>query len=392
MVTRLPSNMLRLVYVAAAGLFLFGNARADVPPTILQAVAKAKAEMDKEDAGATIQQAQCSSCSNGLFGSPTVGMSCSGPGCTGCSAGCFPGQLCQPCEGEGFLGRTFARLHNCVCCPDPCYEPKWIAAASAAFFQDAARPVTMTRIRYDRGVNLRFPDRNNFLFPPATAAPTSGVSYDELRMSMEAGTDTFSITVDTPYRSIETPNRNWGDSSNNSGFGDISIATKSLLLDCELIQLAFQFKTNIPSGSSGNGLGLGIVALEPSLLFSVKLLEDTYFQSQIAEWIPLGGSATAGSLLHYHFAINHVLWRMPCCHDMLFVGSFEVNCITFQAGTFTNDLNQRIDSSGSTYVTLGPGIRYQLCERMDIGVAAQFAVTSDHYEEQLYRTEFRWRF
>jgi hypothetical protein len=160
--------------------------------------------------------------------------------------------------------------------------------------------------------------------------------------------------------------------------------------------MAFQFRTSIPTASAGQGLGIGLVSLEPSLLFSVKLLEDTYFQSQIAEWIPLGGDSTAGSLLHYHFAVNQVLWRAPCCRDMLFVGSVEVNCYSFQAGKFNaiNDLGlvEEFDSSGTTYVYVGPGLRYQLCDRMDIGLGAAFAVSNDHFADQLYRTEFRWRF
>jgi hypothetical protein len=392
MVTRLHFQI-QLAIVGVGLLLGMGSpVRAEVPPSILQAVMKAKAELAEEENN-PIQQAQCSSCSGGLFGSPTVGGACGvgcGPG--GCSAGCFPGQLCTPCEGEGFLGRTFARLHNCICCPDPCYEPRWHAAANAAFFQDAARPVTMTRIRWDHATSVRFPDRNNFLFPTVQAAPVTGVSYDNLLLSMEAGGDAFSITVDTLYRNIETPNQNWGAGTNHAGFGDIAITTKSLLIDCELLQLSFQFRTGIPTGSSGNGLGLGLVSLEPSLLFSVKLWEETYFQSQISEWIPLGSSDTAGSLLHYHFALNHVLWRAPCCHDMLFVGTLEANCISFQAGNFTNEAGVLVPSSGTTYVTVGPGLRYQLCERMDFGVAAQFAVTQDSYAEQLYRTEFRWRF
>src|SRR5689334_4983498 len=124
MVTRLQLVTLQLALLGVGGLLLTGTtARADVPPSILQAVMQAKGEMADEPGA--IVPAQCSSCGAGLFGAPTYGgAGCGAGGCGagGCSGGCFPGQMCTPCEGEGFFGRTFARLHNCVCCPDPCYE------------------------------------------------------------------------------------------------------------------------------------------------------------------------------------------------------------------------------------------------------------------------------
>jgi hypothetical protein len=245
--------------------------------------------------------------------------------------------------------------------------------------------MTQVRIYWDHGSDVKFPDRNTYLFP-YNANRQRGVDTDEAHVVMEAGTERFSIAVDTPYRFWES------DVASKAGFGDIAITTKSLLIDCELLLMALEFRTSIPSASAGQGLGIGLVSLEPSLLFSVKLCEDTYFQSQIAEWVPLAGDATAGSLLHYHFSLNHVLWRAPCCQDMLFVGTFEANCISFQAGKYHDETGALLNSSGSTYASIGPGIRYQLCERMDLGFAAQFAVSKDHYADQLYRTEFRWRY
>src|SRR5436190_18760134 len=103
MVTRLHRLMPQLALLAVGGFLLTGMpARADVPPSILQAVMKAKTEMAEDENNAVVQ-AQCSSCGNGLFGPPATGgmVGCGGCGPGGCSAGCFPGQLCTPCEGEG---------------------------------------------------------------------------------------------------------------------------------------------------------------------------------------------------------------------------------------------------------------------------------------------------
>ena len=46
----------------------------------------------------------------------------------------------------------------------------------------------------------------------------------------------------------------------------------------------------------------------------------------------------------------------------------------------------------TTYFYVGPGMRLAFCDKLDIGFGVQFAVTGDHFAQQLYRTELRWRF
>ena len=60
------------------------------------------------------------------------------------------------------VGRFFASLYECLCCPDPCYQPSWIPEANAGFFVDYARPQTLTRFRYDAMPHLEFPDRAEY--------------------------------------------------------------------------------------------------------------------------------------------------------------------------------------------------------------------------------------
>jgi len=43
-------------------------------------------------------------------------------------------------------------------------------------------------------------------------------------------------------------------------------------------------------------------------------------------------------------------------------------------------------------ITLGGGLRLVYCDNFDIGFGAAFAVTDDHWAEQLYRTEVRLRY
>src|SRR5438270_5007915 len=98
-----------------------------------------------------VTQASCPACSGGLFNG-AVGSGCSscgqgidvgpwepshGPG--GCGACCYPGRLkCCGCgDCNTWWGRIVGGLADCVCCPDPCYEPRWFPLADSAFFVDS---------------------------------------------------------------------------------------------------------------------------------------------------------------------------------------------------------------------------------------------------------------
>src|SRR5258707_1910472 len=118
-----------------------------------------------------------------------------------------------------------------------------------------------------------------------------------------------------PYWQLKSEQNN-----GSNGFGNLTVGTKAMFLDCELIQMTFQFATQIPTGAPGKGVSNGHVALEPSLLTAIKLYPDTYLQAQISQWIPIGGTAGfQGGVLHYHFSLNHVIVRPVA--DNPFVGT-----------------------------------------------------------------------
>jgi hypothetical protein len=372
-----------------------------------------------------VVQAGCASCSNGLFGGPTAttGNACAG-GCCGCAGGCgpcgigqcVPGRLhcCSLCDDSTVLGRIFCGLYCCICCPDPCYDPCWNPVANAAFFADPVRPVTMTRIRWDSVLNYTLPDRSEFLMaelgvvtggkgpkPGTPAAPitrpgpqgTTGLvvtslKYNDFTFYQEAAVGNASFFVEMPYRSLD-PAEPYNHAAN---FGDINLGTKALFFDCELLQLAFQFRTYLPTGNFLHGIGTGHVSLEPSLLGALKLTPNTYLQGQLAEWIPIGGDqGYQGAILHYQLSANQVLWRI--LPDVPLIGTLEFGGYSFQAGQYTDPVfGAWQKSSGDTYLSLGPGLRMVVCNKIDFGIGAAFAVGDHHGPGQWYRTEFRWRF
>jgi hypothetical protein len=340
----------------------------------------------------------CTNCGNGLLGAappPGPGAPC---GCGGAGQ-CVPGRTkpCYPCFSDNPVGRFLCGVYECICCPDPCYEPRWIPLADSAFFVDAPRPVTQQRVRYEGGVNMIFPDRNEFFWaradgmgkgpkPPPGLRGVLSLRYDELSLYTEVAAGSGSLFTELPYLSIYPV----GD-PHAANFGDMNLGTKALLFDCELLQITFQFRTYLPTGNFTKGIGTGHVSLEPSLLVGVKLSPSTYFQGQLSEWIPIAGDpAYAGALLHYHASLNQVLYHI--LPDVPLIGTLEGNGWSFQDGLYTDPVFGPTKSSGETYVSAGVGLRLFVCDRIDFGVAASQALTSGHWAEEVYRAEFRWRY
>ena len=340
--------------------------------------------------------------------------------CSSCGgSGCVPGRkACYPYEGHTFLGRFCSELYASLCCPDPCYEPGWVAAANAAFFVDYARPRTIQRFRNDYGWDLQFPDRNEFFWAREqiqrnTPANSSGsftniaggvgpgrpktfpknkpflgqpsVNYDQFSFYNEVAASTrASLFVEIPYRTVSPRFGGY-----HAGFADMNIGTKGVIFDSELLLLTFQFRTYLPTGQAGFGLGTGHISLEPSLLGSLKLSPDAYLQGQLSEWIPIGGDNNyQGALIHYHGSYNQVLFRFA--PDSPLIATFEGYGYTFQDGAYTNPaVGPYVNSSGSSYFNLGAGLRSVICNAIDFGGAISFPVTSNHFGDPLLRIELR---
>lgn len=394
--------------------------REEVTPRATEGVVPATArEGQPEDEDLSILQMKCSTCGPQSMVFPTYPGNIVDPppvaphphseklrdqlfwGCLNCGVGnCVPGRNpCYPCcHSETAVGRFFCNLYHCICCPDPCYEGKWMPIADSAFFVEAARPVSHTKLRWDAGVNMILPDRSEFFWAradgmgkgPRADAPALVVPrlrYHELNLYTEIATGPLGVIVEMPYRSVDPD-----FAPHAAGFADMSIATKTLLFDCELLQVAMQMKTTLPTGASFKGLGVGHVSLEPSLIFGIKLHQDAYLQGQIAEWIPLGGDqAYAGAILHYHFSANQVLWRL--LPDVPLIGTLEFSGFSFQDGAFTDPvLGPWQQSSDSSYFYLGAGLRMFVCDRIDFGFGVNLALTDQHFSDQLFRSEFRFRY
>lgn len=360
--------------------------------------------------GTGIIQASCPGCSSlpptgqpygpGIFGygkfgeTGGCGAACGDVGCgEGCGeGGCVPGrQPCDTCEGQTRLTRLFCALHNALSCPDPCYEPQWIDPANASLFTPAVRPGTYLQFQWDSGANLTQPDRAEYFWAAigkrGPSKPETKVNYNELSLYAEVGTNKFSFFINTPYINLH------GDENGGAGnFGDISIGTKAMIVDSELLQTTFQFMTTLPSGNPSDGTGNGVYSFEPSLIWAVKLYPETYWQSQVGFWMPVGGTpGYMGSVFIFNNSLNHVL-----CHPMKdteLIGTIESSGWSFTSGGYTDpNTGLRLSGNNTTYFNLGPGLRLVVSDKLDVGFGVEFALTQDHFASTLYRTQFRWRF
>jgi hypothetical protein len=370
-----------------------------------------------------VQQAGCPTCAGGLLGGviglPPVGAPVGPPpippvpgdpaacafGCATCSGCgvCYPGRepcdCCCECGEHGYLHGILCGVYKCICCPDPCYEGCWVPLANASFFCDPTRPATQMRIRGDFASHYDFPDKAEFFWPRADGhgkgpTPPTGVlgeralDYGEGFLYTEGAIGRFGMFVELSYRHFDPENFDGA-----SGFGDMNVGTKSLLLDCELIQFAFQFRTFIPTGNFNHGLGTGHVSLEPSFLTSLKLTPTTYLQNQMAYWFPIGGDQVyQGPVFHYHFSLNQLLCH--CGHDVQVIGTAELSGWEICGGAYTDPFTGLPFSAKDigNILAAGPGLRVSICNKFDFGAAGYFALTGDHMAQDFLRAEVRFRF
>ncbi len=324
-------------------------------------------------------------------------------GAVGCENGsCIPGRnpCYPPCNScNTVVGAFLQNLYQCLCCPDPCYQPGWVPAANASFFADYARPWTVTRLRYDNLESMTRPDRNQFWMQGVTAMRKNGRPVTDPRARLqqfyvyqEVAAGRGSFFIEYPYRQI-----NQSYAPTQAGFSDLNFGIKSLMFDCELLQVTFQFRTYTPTGNGMLNLGTGHFALDPSIMTSLKLGPTTYFQGQFGNWIPLAGNQSlAGGVFYTFMSINQVLaYTTP---DSPLIATLEMDTWSFENGGYTASIapGQKpvyVEKGGGvTYFNIGPGLRQSICNRIDFGGAITWATNTAHWAQPWFRFEARFLF
>lgn len=309
-------------------------------------------------------------------------------GCTQCGqSGCSD---CGTNRPRTRIGRFVQGVYQGICCPDPCYQPQWTMLANAGLFTESVRPQTRQRFQWEYNDNVLFQDRAEYLWARSGSrgpAAERSINYHELSMYVETGSEKFSFFVRTPYRSIYLES-----GGHFAGFSDITTGTKTLLHDTELLQVALQFETHIPTANALRGLSNGHVALEPSLIFGIQMSERSFLQAQIGEWIPIAGDPTyAGALLKYSTSYNRLLSGER--ESTSLIGTLEFRGISYQDGAYTNPFTSTsaVPASNESVGMMGGGLRLNICNKLNVGLGGLFRVSEEPWADATWRTEIQFR-
>ncbi len=267
----------------------------------------------------------------------------------------------------------------------------------APFAIDITQPESDLKFRFDAFYHRYNPDRVEYFWAregqrgPKLAE--TFVNNQDVTTTWEvASGKAFSITTELPIRIVD-PVNNVG----TAGLGDLSITTKTVLLDGNEWQITQIFRTITPTGAANKGLGTGHVSLEPGMLFRYKWSPETYFHGELEYWFPLGGDPVYdGQVLKYGFGISHLLYEndtLAVIPTLEFVGYTVFNGA--QTAVPPTGIPQPVDTMG--IFNVHPGIRFVRDSLGDLGtyewgVGAAFGITANKWYNAMLLVEARFLF
>jgi hypothetical protein len=281
---------------------------------------------------------------------------------------------------------------------------------NAPFWIDTTQPLQNCRIRADAAADWEFPDRIEYFWSkvgapkgpqfPDFALGEPSVDYQEVSFYIERGGERFSVGTDLPIRAVDPVDRR-----NTTGFADMRVTTKAVLLDGKDWQLTQVMHTHIPTGSFRRGTGNGHVSLEPGVAWRYKWSDVTYFHGDLTYWFPIAADPFhSGQMFNYGIGISHIWidtdrWAL--------IPTLELNAWTLLDGrqTFPRqppppvpmDPGGREEIDTLSILNIHPGLRWVCdtagdCGVREFGISSGIAVTEDHWYEEILRLEMRWAF
>lgn len=264
----------------------------------------------------------------------------------------------------------------------------------ALFEIDSTQPLNNYRLRFDSAYDWESPDRAEYFWAkggargPAPAEPS--VDYQDIRFLLEVASPRFSLGTEIPLRFI-----NPRVAGNTTGLGDLSLTTKTLLVDGDSWQLTQILRTQLSTGTAKLGRGNGHISMEPGLLARYKWSEDTYLHSELKFWFPLGGDPTfSGQALRYGFGISNVMYDRD---DFAVLRTLELVSWSFVSGQKTVAFGPPVPVDGENILNLYPGLRFVHdmggdFGMFEVGLSGGLSVTERHFYRELLRLDLRWSF
>lgn len=264
---------------------------------------------------------------------------------------------------------------------------------NAMFSIDSATPQNMKGIQFGLDYGRRYVDRAEIYWrriggggPPAAE---ESAKAQEARIMLENGGEKFSVTTIVPFRAID-PVVN----PNHAGLSDMSVTTKTVLLDGSKLQLTQIFRSIFNTGAASSGLGSGHISFEPGMLARYKLRPQTELHYSLTYLFPVGSDPIAsGQALKWGIGGVHTTIDTD---NLALLSTLELTGWNILNGTETPPWSLvPLSSDGVDIINLTTGSRWVYDNGSDLGlfefgIATTLPLTSDQWYDASLMFDFRW--
>lgn len=246
---------------------------------------------------------------------------------------------------------------------------------------DRAEFITARNKQYFDGFEI---SGRGFSVPESNIDMFEGVTYVEW-----AFTPRISAFMEMPVRYIR-PDEN----PKAIGGGDFNLGAKIAYFSMPDQVQTFQLRLIFPTGSDGKGLGTGHTVIEPSLLLWQKLSERFTLESELRNWIPVGGLNYSGYTLRYALGLSYDLYRGDSISVKPVAELIGWSTLRGLQSDFINSLPtfQTTSSAQGTVIESAWGLRGTVFGNCDYYAGYSFALTTPTWFEHNLRAELRWRY
>jgi hypothetical protein len=271
---------------------------------------------------------------------------------------------------------------------------------------DSALIRNQVRIRYDAAFDNNRPDRAEFFYAkcgcfralgqraPGPPLPETNVDYQDISTYIEyALAPRLSVFVEAPVRFLN-PEQN----ANATDFADMNVGAKFAVVSTADQVLTFQLRTIIPTGDAGRGLGTDHVSLEPSILLWKQLSDRFYLESELRDWIPIGGTDFAGNVLRYGVGFSYFVIGEPQLPGRQVDAQLSVAPVVEFVGwtvlsgkEFAPDIGTK-NAAGDTIINAKFGLRLGYGDNHSFAVSYGRALTGAVWYKDIVRVEYRFAF
>jgi hypothetical protein len=268
------------------------------------------------------------------------------------------------------------------------------AASSAVGYIDPAVPMSQIRTRVDSAYDDNRPSRAEYFYMKgAVPKPEQRVDFQEVRSYIEyAPTQRFSGFLEVPVRFLN-PQIN----PNQWGLGDINLGAKYAVIYEPTRVVTSQVTVFAPSGNPLHGLGTGHASVEPALLALQRIGQRLYFEGELKDWIPIGGSDFSGNVLTAGIGTSYQVYQgrlvrvLPVAEFVGWVvlgGKEQVFPGLVQSAAGDTIVNAKF----GVRTMLGKPVGNGLLSRADVYAGYGRALTGEVWYKDIMRFELRVRY